>query len=118
MAHRHRIKSTTTHGYSAPISGAKYEPRAHGGVCHADRCACGATRRTNSNGPYEERGKWVALPSRSADADLPLVAGQGLAWVEGPFRRARMVAEGERARTPDGSVVAYRRGQWIWEMRI
>lgn len=116
--HRHKVKTTDTYGYSAPIQGARYEPRAHGGVCHVDRCACGAVRRTNATGRYTERGKWVVPPSRSADADLPLVAGQGLVWVDGPFRRTRMVVEGERARTPDGAAVAYRRGQWIWEMRL
>ena len=60
MAHRHRIKSTDTYCYSAPIPGAKYEPRAHGGVAYVDRCACGAVRRTNSTGRYQERGPWVA----------------------------------------------------------
>jgi len=58
MAHRHQTKTTSTHGFTAPIHGARCEPRAHGGVVHVDRCACGATRRTNSTGRYEERGPW------------------------------------------------------------
>jgi hypothetical protein len=58
MAHRHRIKSTSTYSYQAPIQGAKYNPRAHGGVVHVDRCACGATRACNSTGGHTEQGPW------------------------------------------------------------
>lgn len=59
MAHRHQVKNTSTYCYSAPIQGAKYDPRAHGGVVHVDRCACGAVRRTNSTGKFQERGPWM-----------------------------------------------------------
>lgn len=31
---------------------------AHGGVTYTDRCACGATRRTEGNGRYIVRGAW------------------------------------------------------------
>lgn len=59
MAHRHRVKSTATYGYSAPIQGAKYNPRAHGGVCIVEYCACGARRACNSTGwGRDEQGPW------------------------------------------------------------
>jgi hypothetical protein len=34
------------------------ELRAHGGIVRIDRCACGATRRTNINGEHVESGGW------------------------------------------------------------
>lgn len=64
--HRHKVKTTDTYGYSAPIQGARYEPRAHGAVVHVDRCACGARRATNSNGVFQERGPWTRDESEVA----------------------------------------------------
>lgn len=57
--HRHRVKSTRTVGFSGPVANPENRD-AHGGVCHVDTCACGATRRTNSTGRgRDERGPWV-----------------------------------------------------------
>lgn len=63
--HRHRVTETRTYGYSGPVSGADYEPRAHGAVRHVDRCSCGALRVTNSNGLYQEQGPWY-VPEEDA----------------------------------------------------
>lgn len=57
--HRHKAKTRTTRGYFGGAYGAKHqEPRAAGGVCFVETCACGARRETNSNGRFEERGTW------------------------------------------------------------
>lgn len=57
--HRHRVKSTRTVGFSGPVAQPE-NSEAHGGVCHVDTCACGATRRINSTGMgRDERGPWT-----------------------------------------------------------
>lgn len=58
-AHRHVAASETTRGYQHTARGAVEDQRAHGAVCHVERCACGAVRETNSNGRFVERGRWV-----------------------------------------------------------
>ena len=64
MAHRHKTKTCEIYGYSGSIVGAREERRAHGGVRIVDRCACGATRATNSTGKFREQGPW-RLPDAS-----------------------------------------------------
>jgi hypothetical protein len=64
MAHRHKEQSSTTRAYTGTALGAHYLPRgenraAHGGVCHVQRCACGARREVNTNGRHTEYGAWV-----------------------------------------------------------
>lgn len=60
--HRHRCATSIIVGYTGtvprPVCG---ENRAaHGAVCVVETCACGAVRRTNSNGRHDERGAWIA----------------------------------------------------------
>jgi hypothetical protein len=66
MPHRHRKKTSVTHGYTAPIRGAEYNPRAHGGVRITQTCSCGATRHINSTGTDPKRnqevGPWEEEP--------------------------------------------------------
>lgn len=58
-AHRHRVRTTRTVGYTGPVAQPENHA-AHGGVCHIDTCACGAVRKTNSTGMgRDERGPWV-----------------------------------------------------------
>ncbi len=63
MAHKHQEKSYRIVGYMHPIPGAKEDQRAHGGVCIISTCSCGAERKTNSNGRFEERGPWMEVES-------------------------------------------------------
>ena len=69
MAHRHlrlpQGRSVTS--YRGPVASPE-NPQAHGGVCFVDRCRCGATRKTNSNGGALERGPWVAPREDREDA--------------------------------------------------
>lgn len=58
MAHRHREHTCTTVGYRGTARGADENRAAHGGVCHIERCRCGALREVNSNGGHLERGTW------------------------------------------------------------
>ena len=73
--HKHKAKVTTMRGYSGTAAGAHYTPRgeerrAHGGVCHVERCSCGATRETNSNGRYDERGTWQEPDESALDSRI------------------------------------------------
>lgn len=61
--HKHKAKTEITRGYTGTARGAHYTAKgenrsAHGGICHVETCACGATRETNSNGRHMERGTW------------------------------------------------------------
>lgn len=58
--HRHRSNPALSaiYGFTGPVTGAIENRRAHGGVRFVDRCQCGATRATNSNGGATERGPW------------------------------------------------------------
>ena len=58
--HRHRADPSKR--IERPFSGPVARPatrEAHGGICLVDRCKCGATRETNSNGGHVERGPWL-----------------------------------------------------------
>lgn len=58
--HRHKAKTETTIGYRYPVGPPHLQrPRAHGGVCHVETCACGARRETNSNGRSKETTGWI-----------------------------------------------------------
>lgn len=71
--HRHRARQSEhrVYGWSRCVAETSCSGAAHGGVTYVDRCACGATRLTESNGRHEMRGPWhEALsprPSRYAE---------------------------------------------------
>jgi hypothetical protein len=54
----HVVFRSDTHAFSAPISGAEYNPAAHGNVKITEHCRCGAVRHCNINGRHEEQGPW------------------------------------------------------------
>ncbi len=59
--HKHKTAREALRPFTGPAAKARKEnPAAHGNVTHVERCACGATRETNSNGRHVERGGWVA----------------------------------------------------------
>ena len=65
--HRHQARERyrTVLPFRGPIPGARANPAAHGNVCVADGCSCGALRYTNVNGRHVERGPWTeATPVR------------------------------------------------------
>lgn len=58
--HRHTAASSIDRPYQYPVGPvAKRDERAHGGVARHDTCSCGATRITNINGRWTERGTWT-----------------------------------------------------------
>jgi len=61
--HTHRVDTTIIRPFLGSVA-APPKPEAHGNICQIDRCKCGATRRTNINGQYSERGKWLAAINR------------------------------------------------------
>ena len=59
MTHRHALSTEAYRSYTGTAAGAEAENRAaHGGICVVARCACGATRETNSTGWHVEVGTW------------------------------------------------------------
>jgi hypothetical protein len=58
--HRHKAATETTHGWSrccaSPSQGCS--GASHGGVTFVELCACGALRRTESNGCHTLQGRW------------------------------------------------------------
>ena len=59
--HRHRPTHAISELAPAPYTGPVRwpgNPAAHGGVSYWQVCRCGATRRTNINGPAHEVGAW------------------------------------------------------------
>lgn len=105
MAHQHKAVTSSTHGYTAPIPGARYEPRAHGAVTIRETCACGAFRRTNSNGRFDERGPWTMPTPVVCDFDSgsPLQGAPTDELVE------------QSAKAPSGAVLAVPRGDGRWD---
>lgn len=75
-AHRHRVASSRTVGYTGPV-GRSQNQRAHGGCCIVDYCACGCYRRTNRNGGATERGVWIAPETEEQAARLREMAAGG-----------------------------------------
>lgn len=64
MRHQHKANrdEQQIRAYTGGVAtGGRYpqEPRAAGGICIVDYCACGAMRRTNTNAGYVERGPWT-----------------------------------------------------------
>jgi hypothetical protein len=58
VKHRHRPVSETTTPFFGAVSD-RENPKAHGNVCYVGRCSCGATRKTNVNRLWIERGPWI-----------------------------------------------------------
>lgn len=61
--HQHRPlkKAQREIPYRGPVAkGSAQNPMAHGNICVIDVCSCGASRRTNVNGPHVERGPWIS----------------------------------------------------------
>jgi hypothetical protein len=66
--HKH-TREVSMHGYSGSVAVQPYtyeDRRAHGGVTFTSRCEdCGAERKENSNGRYQEFSPWQ-LPTEEA----------------------------------------------------
>lgn len=65
VGHRHRAVRHRTVGWSGCVGRIGHRSMncsgaSHGGVVHVDACACGAERRTESNGRHETVGPWIA----------------------------------------------------------
>jgi len=61
--HKHTVKTESKpYGYRGGVAtrATGQEPRAAGGICVRQECACGAYREVNKNNGYAERGPWYA----------------------------------------------------------
>lgn len=61
--HKHKARSVVDRPFFGPVtsevSGVYAQRReAHGGICEEATCACGATRLSNVNRRWVERGRW------------------------------------------------------------
>ena len=68
MGHRHKVKTHRTVGWSGCVGPRTCDGLAHGGVTHVDECACGATRRTESNGSHRASAGWYGGERKPAPA--------------------------------------------------
>lgn len=61
--HRHKADHEETRSYTGGVAvkSVQVEPRAAGGICMVEFCACGAKRRTNRNQGYRETSGWVTV---------------------------------------------------------
>lgn len=57
--HKHRAAWVEGAPFAGPVSRTGQNRMAHGNVVRIEHCECGASRRTNVNGPHREYGDWV-----------------------------------------------------------
>lgn len=60
MAHKHEVRESRTHAWSACIAKPHQhcDGSAHGGVTFVEKCECGAVRKIESNGKHTLAGIW------------------------------------------------------------
>ena len=58
--HKHTLKATSrAFPFTGPVRfDSRANPRAYGGACLTETCACGAHRRVNVSAGYREVGAW------------------------------------------------------------
>ena len=57
--HKHKEASSRTVGWTYCVNPRNCDGVSHGGVTHVEQCACGATRRVESNGNRTVAGPWL-----------------------------------------------------------
>jgi len=60
--HKHTAKAEETLAYMGGVANyprTHQEPRAAGGICIVETCACGEVRRTNRNQGHRETSGWL-----------------------------------------------------------
>ena len=58
LHHKHKSIRSTERCFSGCVS-ADCDPRSHGNITVTEYCSCGATRQSNINQFFEEKGEWV-----------------------------------------------------------